>query len=304
MIQNNSVVNINADPRLNKRRPEWLRIRLGDNVVNGDTTNVIAENKLNTVCHSARCPNQGECWSRGTATFMILGDICTRGCKFCAIATGKPEAVDADEPVRVADAAKRMGLKFVVLTSVDRDDLPDGGADHFVKVISAIRNVLPEVGIEALVPDFKGKPDAVEIILQQPPDILNHNIETVPRLYRRVRPGANYDGSLNLIRQFSDNGLITKSGLFMGVGETDSEMKSVLGDLRKAGCRSLTIGQYLQPSSSHLSVERFIHPDDFAEMALYAESIGFDHVSAGPLVRSSYHAEEAMDVYKQFDRKR
>lgn len=301
MIQNNTISSTTVNFRKDKRRPEWLRIRLGNTEVHGDTATIISENKLNTVCQSARCPNLGECWSRGTATFMILGDICTRGCKFCAIATGKPEPVDQDEPRRVAEAALKMNLKYIVLTSVDRDDLPDGGAQHFVKVFKALREALPNVGIEALVPDFKNKPDAVGIIMQEPPDVLNHNIETVPRLYRTVRPGAKYEGSLNLIRQFSDHGLITKSGMFVGVGETDDEIKSVLRDLRDAGCRSLTIGQYLQPSTKHLNVERFVHPDEFDELAVYAESIGFDHVSAGPLVRSSYHAEEAVNIYKIFD---
>jgi len=297
LIENNTLVSFDRNLRKRKRLPEWLRVRLADNVVHGNTANIISENKLNTVCQSARCPNLGECWGRGTATFMILGDICTRGCKFCAIATGKPNAVDEDEPLRVADAALKMKLNWIVLTSVDRDDLPNGGAEHFVNVIAALRKALPRTGIEALIPDFRRKPGAVDIIMQQPPDVLNHNIETIPRLYRTVRQGANYQHSIDLIRQFSDFGLITKSGLFMGVGESIDEIKAVLKDLREAGCRSLTIGQYLQPSFNHLTVERFVHPDEFAEMALYAESIGFDHVSAGPLVRSSYHAEEAVKVY-------
>lgn len=286
-----------AKETITKRKPDWLRIKLNSGETFGDVAGLLSDLKLNTVCKSAHCPNIGECWGRGTATFMILGDICTRGCRFCAISTGKPEPVDEDEPRRLAEAAKAMNLHWIVITSVDRDDLPDGGAGHFVKVISAVRNVLPEAGIETLVPDFRGKPDAVEIICSEPPNVLNHNIETVPRLYRRVRPGARYDHSLWLIKQFSDAGLITKSGLMVGVGESMDEVRAVINDLREHGCRSLTIGQYLAPSGNHLEVVRFVHPNEFKELEEYAYRIGFDHVASGPLVRSSYKAEQAMDVY-------
>lgn len=281
------------------RRPEWLKIRLATNEAYQGVASLLKENHLTTVCRSAQCPNSNECWGHGTATFMILGNVCTRGCRFCAIATGKPDPVDIDEPRRIAEVAHKLKLKWIVLTSVDRDDLPDGGAGHFVDVIKALRNELPEAGIEALVPDFLKKPDAIGIISQNPPDILNHNIETVPRLYRVVRPGANYEHSINLIREFSQRSLVTKSGLMVGVGESMDEVRNVIGDLREAGCQSLTIGQYLAPSNAHLKVDRYVHPDEFDELSSFAYSIGFEHVASGPLVRSSYHAEEAMAVYKQ-----
>lgn len=282
---------------IHERRPSWLKVRLSTSDTYKHVADLIKDMRLNTVCRSAHCPNVGECWSRGTATFMILGDVCTRGCRFCAIATGKPEPVDEDEPRRLAEAARQMNLRWIVLTSVDRDDLPDGGATHFIRVISALRETLPEAGVEALVPDFLKKDDAVEIICSEPPDVLNHNIETVPSLYKLARPGARYDHSLWLIEQFARRGLITKSGLFVGIGETMDEVRTVIRDLRNAGCRSLTIGQYLAPSSDHLKVARFVHPDEFNDLAKFAYTVGFDHVASGPLVRSSYHAEEAMRVY-------
>ncbi len=285
----------NLETRLH--RPDWLKIRLATNDAYQDVAGLLKENQLTTVCRSAHCPNANECWGRGTATFMILGDVCTRGCKFCAITTGKPDPVDANEPIRIADVARKLKLKWIVLTSVDRDDLPDGGAGHFGAVIRELRHELPESGIEALVPDFLKKPGAVDIICKDPPDILNHNIETVPRLYRTVRPGADYRHSMNLIREFSKRGLITKSGLMVGVGESIEEVHQVIDDLHNAGCQSLTIGQYLAPSSSHLKVERYVHPDEFDEFSTFAYNIGFEHVASGPLVRSSYKAEEALKVY-------
>lgn len=279
------------------RRPEWLKVRLASNRTYRDVAELISNNRLNTVCRSAHCPNIGECWGRGTATFMILGDICTRDCRFCAIAKGKPDPVDEGEPDRLARVAKKMGLRWIVLTSVDRDDLHDGGASYFAKTIAAIRNAVPDAGIEALVPDFRDKPGAVDIICSEPPDILNHNVETVPRLYRSVRPGADYNLSLELLKTFAERGLVTKAGLFVGVGETDGEVRAVIRDLRNAGVRSLTIGQYLAPSNAHLRVAKYVHPDEFAELAEFAYSIGFEHVASGPLVRSSYRAEEALKVY-------
>ncbi len=280
------------------RKPPWLKVKLTSGESFRDVAALLKSQRLNTVCKSAHCPNVGECWGYGTATFMILGEVCTRGCKFCAIAAGKPEPVDEDEPTRIAMAAKEMHLRWVVVTSVDRDDLPDGGALHFVKVVCAIKESLPNAGIEILIPDFQRKPGAVDIICTNPPDILNHNVETIPRLYREVRPGADYQHSLRLLEQFAKRGFITKSGLFVGVGESLKEVKEAMNDLRKVGCRSLTIGQYLAPSSDHLPVDRYVHPDEFSEMAEYAYSIGFDHVASGPLVRSSYHAEEAAKVYR------
>jgi len=274
-----------------------LKIRLATNESYQEVADLLKEKRLTTVCRSAHCPNTNECWGRGTATFMILGSVCTRGCKFCAIATGKPDPVDFDEPRRIADASLQMNLKWIVLTSVDRDDLSDGGAGHFANVVRALRDKLPEAGIEALVPDFLKKPGAVDIICKDPPDILNHNIETVPRLYRTVRPGADYRHSMNLIREFSKRGLVTKSGLMVGVGESLDEVRQVIEDLHNAGCQSLTIGQYLAPSNCHLKVERYVHPDEFDELSSYAYSIGFMHVASGPLVRSSYKAEEAVKVY-------
>ncbi len=277
--------------------PPWLKVRLGGGEAFTQVKGLLARQKLNTVCRSARCPNLGECWSRGTATFMILGDVCTRNCPFCAVVHARPEPPDPDEPRRLAEAARDMGLGWVVVTSVNRDDLPDGGASHFAAVIGELRGMLPESGVEALVPDFRRKPDAVDIILQTPPDVLNHNIETVPRLYRHVRPGADYGGSLNLLEQFAERGLVTKSGLFVGVGETTDELRMVIGDLRAVGTRSLTVGQYLQATHRNLPVERYYHPDEFEELADFAYSIGFDHVASGPLVRSSYRAEEAAKIY-------
>jgi len=279
-------------------RPEWLKVKLSTSPKFAAISGLLMEQKLNTVCRSARCPNIGECWGRGTATFMILGDICTRNCRFCAIGHGIPDAPDPDEPNRLANVAWEMGLKWLVVTSVDRDDLPDGGAGHFAQVITAIREKLPEAGIEILVPDFRNREQiAVDILTATPPDIMNHNIETIPRLYRMFRPGARYEGSMKLLEQFSQRGLITKAGLFVGVGETWEEVYTVLRDMRSAGVQSLTIGQYLQPSKDQLPVTRYVHPDEFKEVELYAYSIGFMHVASGPLVRSSYKAEDAQYFY-------
>ncbi len=278
------------------RKPDWLKIRLHTNKAHRDVLELLREKRLHTVCRSAHCPNAGECWSRGTATFMILGDICTRNCCFCAVATGSPAPVDEDEPRRLVEAAQILQLKWVVLTSVDRDDLPDGGAGHFVNVIHALREALPDAGVEALVPDFLRKPHAIDILSAEPPDVLNHNIETVPRLYPAARPQADYWHSLWVISRFAERGLATKSGLMVGLGETIEEVQATFRDLREAGCRSLTVGQYLRPSREHLPVARYVHPDEFAALADYGYSLGFDHVASGPLVRSSYRAEEAGEL--------
>ncbi len=294
-IQDDAMSNTKVLP---VRRPSWLKVKLSATTKFGDVAGLINDNKLNSVCQSAHCPNIGECWGRGTATFMILGDICTRKCNFCAIGSGKPEPPDPHEPQRLAEVAKQMGLHWIVVTSVDRDDLPDAGAGHFAKVIKAVRDVLPEAGIETLVPDFRRREElAVDILSETPPNIMNHNIETVPRLYRQVRPGANYHGSLKLLDMFSKRGLVTKAGLFVGVGETMDEVHDVLLDMRSAGVKSLTVGQYLQPSNDQMPVVRYVHPDEFKQLEEFAYSIGFEHVASGPLVRSSYKAEDALRVY-------
>lgn len=285
-------------------KPEWLKVRLVSTPTFGYVAGILHSQRLHTVCQEARCPNIGECWNRGTATFMILGDICTRGCRFCNVKTGKPQDLDPEEPRRLAQAALQMGLRWVVVTSVDRDDLPDGGASQFAAVVRELRKTIPEAGVEILIPDFRGKPQALEIILQHPPDILNHNIETVPRLYRRVRPGADYHWSLHLLEMFAQEGIITKSGLMVGLGETMEEVRSVLQDLHDHGVRSVTIGQYLRPTPEHWPVVRYVSPEEFTQLSDYARSLGFDHVAAGPLVRSSYHAEEALHIYHQLSKKR
>ena len=279
------------------RLPPWLKIKIGGGDDYTRVKALLERENLNTVCHSARCPNIGECWGRGTATFMIMGDVCTRNCSFCAVKHGHPKPLDPDEPGRLAEAALEMKLRWVVVTSCTRDDLLDGGASHFAAVVSELRAKLPEAGVEILVPDFRGKDKAVDIILNDPPDILNHNVETVPRLYDEVRPGADFERSIGLLRRFSDHGLITKSGVFAGAGESIMELHTAIYRIRSAGCRSLTIGQYLQPSPDNLPVDRYLHPDEFRELEEYSCSLGFDHVASGPLVRSSYRAEEAAKVY-------
>lgn len=278
-------------------KPSWLKVRFVATPTFGEVAGTLRHLNLNTVCQEARCPNISECWNRGTATFMILGDICTRGCRFCNVKTGKPLPVDPDEPQRVAQAAAEMCLRWVVVTSVDRDDLPDGGAAQFSQVVKEIRKILPKTGVEILTPDFRDKPQAVEIIMENPPDVFSHNVETVPRLYRRVRPGADYQRSLSLLNEFARRGLITKSGIMLGLGETSSEVVQVLHDLRESGVRSLAIGQYLRPTLQHWPVVRYVPPEEFQALKEYARSIGFDHIASGPLVRSSYLAEEALQHF-------
>jgi lipoic acid synthetase len=260
-------------------RPEWLRVRLRTNENFLHLAALLRDAELHTVCEEARCPNISECWGEGTATFMVLGDICTWRCAYCAVTTGRPGAVDPWEPARLARVVKQLGLQYVVVTSVTRDDLPDGGAAHFAAVIRAIRHQNPGCGIEVLIPDLKGSRENLEVVLAARPDVLNHNIETVPRLFRRVRPRGRYERSLQLIRWAKEMGAFTKSGIIVG-----------MADLRAHGCDVLTIGQYLRPSAKHLPVARYYHPEEFAALAEKGRAMGFQHVEAGPLVRSSYMA--------------
>lgn len=286
---------IKIEPTKNPlRKPDWIRIRLPNGNKVQELKETLRENRLHTVCEEASCPNLSECFNRGTATFMIMGDICTRRCPFCDVAHGRPLALDQDEPKHLADTIKLMKLKYVVITSVDRDDLRDGGAGHFVDCITEIRKQTPETQIEILVPDFRGRMDiAIELMNNNPPDVFNHNLETIPELYRQVRPGSDYQWSLDLIKKFGEAqpNVPTKSGLMLGIGETMDQVKRVLDDLREHGCNMITLGQYLQPSLNHLPVERYVHPDEFDELRIYGEELGFAHVASGPLVRSSYHAD-------------
>ncbi|MCS7286377.1 MAG: lipoyl synthase [Anaerolineae bacterium] len=271
------------------REAPWLRAKApqGDNVER--LASLLEELNLHTVCQEALCPNIAECWGRGTATFMILGDICTRGCRFCSVKTGEPLPPDPHEPERVAEAARRLGLNHVVITSVTRDDLPDGGASHFAETIRAVKKHLPGARVEVLIPDFGGSLKALDRVLEANPDILNHNVETVPRLYPHVRPRADYRRSLGILALASRGGLTTKSGLMVGLGETRGEVLEVMADLRRAGCQILTIGQYLQPISHKLPVAEYIHPAEFEWYRQVGEEMGFKAVISGPLVRSSYY---------------
>lgn len=277
------------------RKPDWLRIRLGTSPRVEEIKQKLRKHNLHSVCEEATCPNLSECFSNGTATFMIMGDICTRRCPFCDVAHGRPLALDADEPVNLAEAIADMGLRYVVITSVDRDDLRDGGANHFAACISKSRELSPDVRIEVLVPDFRGRMDtALEILAKTAPDVMNHNLETVPRLYKKARPGADYQWSLDLLKRYKAlrPDVPTKSGLMLGLGEELEEIRQVMRDLRAHDVDRITMGQYLAPSKSHLPVVRFVTPDEFDELGSYAESIGFNHVASGPLVRSSYHADK------------
>jgi len=276
------------------RKPEWIRIKVpaGDKVA--QIKKRLRANSLHSVCEEAACPNLGECFSHGTATFMIMGDLCTRRCPFCDVAHGRPQALDAEEPENLAKTIKQMELRYVVITSVNRDDLKDGGASHFAACIAAVRQFPPTTRVEILAPDFRGRqPLAIEILQQQPCDVFNHNLETVPRLYKKVRPGADYQESLNLLKQVKQSmpNVPTKSGLMVGVGESEAEVIQVMKDLLAHGCSMLTIGQYLQPSKDHLPVMEYIHPDQFERYAEMAKQLGFQQVASAPLVRSSYHAD-------------
>jgi len=288
-------VNTTVESKPRSRLPEWLRLKLPTTDTFAHTRSLLDELKLHTVCESAKCPNHWECWDKGTATFMIAGDRCTRACGFCAVSTAKPLPLEADEPLRVAEAARRMRLKHVVITAVARDDVQDGGADHFRQTIEAVRRLNPRTVIEVLVPDFQDRDDAIDAVLAAQPHIFNHNLETVRRLTPSVRHRATYDRSLSVLKKVkvrSGGRLHTKSGMMLGLGETENEIVVALEDLRAAGCDILTLGQYLQPTLKHLPVVEFIAPEQFDALARVARSMGFIHVSAGPLVRSSYHADE------------
>ncbi|MEY4599733.1 MAG: hypothetical protein RLZZ445_2530 [Pseudomonadota bacterium] len=277
------------------KKPDWIRVRLGNSARFQEIKDILREQKLHTVCEEATCPNIGECFGKGTATFMILGDLCTRRCPFCDVAHGRPKPPDPDEPRHLAETIAALKLKYVVITSVDRDDLRDGGAQHFKDCIRAVRELSPETRIEILVPDFRGRLDiALDILSAGPPDVMNHNLETVPRLYKQARPGSDYAHSLKLLKDFKARfpHIPAKSGLMVGLGETDDEILQVMRDLRAHDTDMLTIGQYLQPSAHHLPVLRYVKPEIFEMYAAEAERMGFQHAASGPLVRSSYHADQ------------
>lgn len=276
------------------RKPHWIRARAPTDPKVLALKKLIRDKQLHTVCEEAACPNLGECFAHGTATFMIMGDLCTRRCPFCDVAHGRPDPLDPNEPAHLADAVEQMGLNYVVITSVDRDDLKDGGAAHFVACVCAIRNRVPGIRIEVLTPDFRKREDiAIDAFTYMAPDVFNHNLETVPRLYRYARPGAVYEGSLRLLKRVRERlpHVPTKSGLMLGLGETLGEVRQVLADLRAHDVDMLTLGQYLQPSRHHLPVDRFVTPEEFEELGEYARGLGFSNVASGPMVRSSYHAD-------------
>ncbi|MBI4490804.1 MAG: lipoyl synthase [Deltaproteobacteria bacterium] len=275
-----------------RRHPDWIKVRAPGSPNYLRLKRILKDHSLHTVCEEARCPNIGECWGHNTATFLILGDICTRGCRFCAISKGKPSLLDPEEPRNVSLVVKELGLEHIVVTSVNRDDLPDGGSAHFAKTVFWIRVLNPGIRVEVLIPDFKGDHRALETVVRSGINILNHNIETVPRLYKKVRPGHAYVGSLAILKAAKEirGEILTKSGLMLGVGETFEEVMSTLQDLRQVNCDIVTLGQYLQPSADQLPVERYISPAEFQELKVEAEKLGFRHVESGPLVRSSYHA--------------
>jgi lipoic acid synthetase len=280
------------------RKPDWLKRRLPAGETFNQIREIIEAGRLHTVCQEAKCPNIWECYSHRTATFLIMGERCTRNCRFCAVTSDAPEPLDPQEPARVAEAVERMGLKYVVVTSVTRDDLPDGGAAHFAATIEAIRRRLPQVEIEVLIPDFEGDRVSLETVLRARPDVLNHNIETVPRLYPLVRPQADYRRSLELLRRAAEfaPAIPTKSGLMLGLGEQPEEIRQTLEDLRDAGCRILTLGQYLQPSPGHMSVAAYVPPEEFEALRKTSLAMGFSEVASAPFVRSSYHAKESFNA--------
>lgn len=281
---------LTAEPRFKK--PDWLRVKLptGENYLH--VRKLVDMHKLHTICESGNCPNMGECWGAGTATFMILGNICTRSCGFCAVATGRPSAVDREEPMRVANSVKLMNVKHCVITSVDRDDLADGGSEIWAETIRAVRKISPQTKFETLIPDFRGIKENMERLFAEKPDVLSHNLETVRRLTKQVRVQAKYDRSLEVLKHAKAFGLRTKSGIMLGLGETEEEIIDSMNDLRSAGVAVLTLGQYLQPTKQHLPVAQFIHPDKFAKYKTIGLEMGFLFVESGPLVRSSYHAEK------------
>lgn len=274
------------------RKPDWLKIRLGGNEQFTQTKRIVESHCLHTICTSGKCPNMGECWSRGTATFMIGGEICTRSCRFCNTLTGKPLPLDLNEPVNVAESIRLMELKHAVVTSVDRDDLPDMGASHWVKTIQAIKTVNPGTTLEVLIPDFQGNLDLVDLIVSARPEIISHNMETVRRLTPQIRSAAKYDVSLAVLKRIAEGGVVAKTGIMLGLGETEDEVLALMDDVLKTGVSVLTIGQYLQPSRKNIPVSEYISPDCFEQYRIAALSKGFTHVESAPLVRSSYHAEK------------
>jgi lipoyl synthase len=286
-------------PPPRERKPEWLRVRLPGGPGYARLRQIMREQSLHTVCEEAHCPNVGECWDAGTATFMILGDVCTRACGYCAVTSGRPGSLDNDEPKRVAVAVRAMGLRHAVVTSVNRDDVRDGGSGIFAETIRWIRRLSPQTTVEVLIPDFGGDLDALSAVVEARPEIVNHNVETVPRLYRVARHKGRYERSLELLRRVKqlDPEIRTKTGMMLGLGETMAEIAAVLRDLRGADCDVLTLGQYLRPSARHLPIARYYTPDEFDELARLARSLGFLHVEAGPLVRSSYHAERQVAAH-------
>ncbi|MDR2292592.1 MAG: lipoyl synthase [Prevotellaceae bacterium] len=277
------------------RKPEWLKIKLQHNKLSAHVSNTVRTHQLHTICTSGRCPNQGECWNCGTATFMICGDICTRSCKFCNVKTGKPLHLDANEPENIANSVKLLKLKHVVITSVDRDDLDDLGASHWTKVINAVKEKNPAVTMETLIPDFQGRKNLIDFIIKTRPEVISHNLETVKRLSKAIRSKATYETSLNLIQQIASSGITAKSGIMLGFGETHKEVLETMNDLLSAGCTVMTIGQYLQPSKCNIEVAEYIHPKIFEEYRNIGIEKGFAHVESAPLVRSSYHAERHVE---------
>ena len=285
-------------PEKHIRKPDWLKIKLpkGDNYLK--VKGILEEKGLHTICSSGKCPNMGECWNAGTATFMILGDICTRSCKFCATKTGKPLPVDFNEPEKIAQSVKHLNLKHIVITSVDRDDLPDGGAAIWAATVRKIKELNTETTIETLVPDFGGNADQLQLVIEASPDIISHNLETVRRLTPQIRSAAQYERSLEVLRQIAVSGLRAKSGIMVGLGETEEEVLELMDNLRKVNCSIFTIGQYLQPTPTHIKVVEYVHPDQFEKYRVAGLEKGFTHVESKPLVRSSYHAEKHVDEIK------
>ncbi|MFZ5354419.1 MAG: lipoyl synthase [Bacillota bacterium] len=281
---------------MQKRRPEWLRKPLQGSHISSEVNNILEKLSLNTVCKEANCPNRMECFNRSTATFMIMGNVCTRNCSFCNVTKGQPQQLDDEEPKKVAEAVEKLGLKHAVITSVTRDDLEDGGAAHFAAAVNEIRKLGKSITIEVLIPDFNGSLDALRLVVDAKPEIINHNVETVPELYSAVRPMALYERSIELLRRAKelDGNILTKSGIMLGLGETDKAVTAVMKDLRSIGCDILTIGQYLAPSSKHHPVIEYVHPDKFNMYKKLGEEMGFRNVVSGPLVRSSYHADEVL----------
>ena len=281
------------------RKPDWIRIKLSTDNKVSTLKNLLRENRMVTVCEEASCPNLNECFSHGTSTFMIMGEKCTRRCSFCDVGHGRPDPLDPQEPLNLATTIKTMELKYVVITSVDRDDLRDGGAQHFSDCIQRVREKNPHIKIEVLVPDFRGRMDvALDILAQDAPDVFNHNLESVPSLYKKIRPGSDYQWSLDILKNYKQRcpDVLTKSGLMLGLGETKEEVIQVMKDMRAHNIDMITLGQYLQPSRDHLPVDRFVHPDEFDELAQIAQGLGFTSVASGPLVRSSYHADKQVDL--------